>query len=139
MTPSDLAAVHARVFSSTRAWTETEFAHLLQQQSTIMCGDTRCFVLLRVIADEAEILTLATDPAHRRRGLAREALTQAQDAACQAGATQMFLEVAEDNDAAKNLYSSTGYIQVGRRPGYYVPKDAAPIAALVLRKQLQTG
>ena len=136
MTPSDLATLHAKVFSATRAWTEAEFAHLLGQKSTILQGDTRCFVLLRVIADEAEVLTLATDPAHRRQGLARETLTQAQDAACRAGATQVFLEVAEDNGPAQGLYTNAGYVQVGRRPGYYLPKDGAAIAALVLRKQL---
>ena len=96
----------------------------------------RAFVLIRHVADEAEILTLATDPAHRRQGLARTVLTTAQSAAQQAEIRSIFLEVAEDNTAACALYRQAGYHQVGRRPGYYMPKDGAAIAALVLRKEL---
>jgi ribosomal-protein-alanine N-acetyltransferase len=46
--------------------------------------------------------------------------------------------VAEDNDAAIALYTASGYRQIGRRPGYYLPKDGAPLAALVMRKSLTT-
>lgn len=136
MTAGELAALHARAFSATRAWSTAEFASLLAQPGTILIGDTRCFALIRVTLDEAEVLTIATDPAHRRQGLARITLQVAENSAAQGGATEIFLEVAEDNTAARALYAGTGYAQVGRRPGYYQPKDAAPVAALVLRKQL---
>ena len=136
MTPDDLASLHARAFSATRAWSAAEFAALLTRPGAILTGDTRCFALLCVTVDEAEVLTIATDPAHRRQGRARGVLQEAEDAARASGAAQVFLEVAEDNTAARALYAGAGYAQVGRRPGYYLPKDAAPIAALVLRKHL---
>ncbi|WP_296423398.1 GNAT family N-acetyltransferase [Yoonia sp.] len=136
MTPDVLAAVHAKAFSTTRAWTAVEMAALLAQPGTLAMGDDRAFIMMRVTLDEAEVLTLATDPAHRRHGLARAALTMGERAAKHAGATQVFLEVAEDNTAARALYAHAGYVQVGRRPGYYLPKDGGPVAALVLRKQL---
>ncbi len=136
MTPATLATLHATAFSATRAWSEAEFAALLAQPGTVACGDDSCFALIRVTLDEAELLTLATDPARRRQGLARSVLTMAEIAAADAGAASMFLEVAEDNAAARALYDIAGYAQVGRRPGYYLPKDSAPVAALVLRKQL---
>ncbi len=136
MTPDQLADLHAKAFSATRAWSSDEFARLLSQKGTQVCGDTRCFVMVRTIADEAEILTLATDPAHRRQGLAHQMLHQAETISVQIGATKIFLEVAEDNTAARGLYAKSGYVQVGRRPGYYLPKDGAPIAALVHRKDL---
>lgn len=136
MTPQDFAALHARAFSASRAWGADEFAALLQQTGVNWHGDNRAFVLIRHVADEAEILTLATDPAHRRQGLARTILTTAQSAAQQAEIRSIFLEVAEDNTAACALYRQAGYHQVGRRPGYYMPKDGAAIAALVLRKEL---
>jgi ribosomal-protein-alanine N-acetyltransferase len=91
---------------------------------------------MRVVLDEAEVLTLATRPQYRRQGLARGALSEAEGKAQASGATSVFLEVAEDNAAARALYASCGYQQVGRRPGYYTPKNAAPIAALILRKDL---
>jgi ribosomal-protein-alanine N-acetyltransferase len=137
MTPDRLAKIHARAFSATRAWSAAEFSALLQQRGTFCTGDDTSFVLTRVTLDEAEILTLATDPAHRRKGLAASYLARAETEAAQAGARSVFLEVAEDNTAARGLYAAAGYGQVGRRPGYYVPKDAPPVAALILRKDLK--
>jgi ribosomal-protein-alanine N-acetyltransferase len=137
MTPETLAAIHAKAFSATRAWSAAEFASLLSHAGTSVHGDPDSFALIRVVADEAEVLTLATDPAKRRQGLAKTALTQGETAAQTAGANTMFLEVGEDNTAAKALYAACGYTQVGRRPGYYLPKDAAPVAALVMRKELK--
>jgi|TARA_B100001964_G_C14071093_1_gene525917 ribosomal-protein-alanine N-acetyltransferase len=53
---------------------------------------------------------------------------QAQDL----GAGELFLEVAEDNGAALALYAGAGFVQVGRRQGYYQGAGGAR-AALVLR------
>ncbi|EAQ06804.1 MULTISPECIES: GNAT family N-acetyltransferase [Yoonia] len=136
MTPEALAYIHALAFSSTRAWSAAEFRDLLDQRGMILTGDDRAFALLRVTLDEAEVLTIATAPEHRRKGLARAVLAQAETAVQALGAAVIFLEVAEDNDAARALYAQAGYAQIGRRPGYYLPKDAAPVAALVLRKAL---
>jgi ribosomal-protein-alanine N-acetyltransferase len=134
MTPEALARIHAQAFSSTRAWSAAEFRSLLDQPGMVLTGDDRAFALLRVTLDEAEVLTVATAPEHRRKGLARAVLAQAETAVQTLGAAVIFLEVAEDNDAARALYAQAGYAQIGRRPGYYLPKDAAPVAALVLRK-----
>ena len=134
MTPEALAHIHALAFSSTRAWSAAEFRSLLDQRGMVLTGDDRAFALLRVTLDEAEVLTIATAPEHRRKGLARAVLAQAETAVQALGAAVIFLEVAEDNDAARALYAQAGYAQIGRRPGYYLPKDAAPVAALVLRK-----
>jgi ribosomal-protein-alanine N-acetyltransferase len=137
MTPEALSALHSKAFSATRAWSAAEFISLLKQRGTQVCGTADSFALIRVVVDEAEILTLATDPKMRRLGLAKAVLADAEAVAQNAGAQTMFLEVGEDNTAAKALYATCGYTQVGRRPGYYLPKDAAPIAALVMRKELK--
>lgn len=138
MTPAALANAHAAAFSATRAWSEDEFAALLVHSGTFVAGDSNCFVLLRTVMDEAEVLTIATDPKRRRQGLARAILAEGEDLAKARGASTIFLEVAEDNEAAISLYTSSGYSQIGRRPGYYLPKDGQAIAALVLRKSLPT-
>lgn len=138
MTPQSLAKLHAAAFSATRAWSADEFATLLAHPRTFAAGDTECFAMIRTVLDEAEVLTIATHPAKRRQGLARRVLRVAEDQAKSQGAMTVFLEVAEDNSAAINLYTSSGYRQVGRRPGYYLPKDGAPVAALVLRKSLSS-
>ena len=136
MTPEDLAETHALAFSATRSWDAAEFSALLNDPATFATGSANSFVLMRVILDEAEVLTLATRPQYRRQGLARGALSEAESKAQASGSTSVFLEVAEDNAAARALYASCGYQQVGRRQRYYTPKNAAPIAALILRKDL---
>ncbi|PJI85318.1 ribosomal-protein-alanine N-acetyltransferase [Yoonia maricola] len=138
MTPDDMAALHAVAFSTTRAWSAAEFNDLLAHPGTLVKGDCQCFALLRIVLDEAEILTIATHPTKRRQGLARKTLSESEAQSKSQGATKVFLEVAEDNTSAISLYTSTGYAQIGRRPGYYMPKDGAPIAALVFAKSLTT-
>ena len=93
------------------------------------------FVLCRRIADEAEILTLAVDPAHRRRGLGSALLSAAADQAAEAGAAALFLEVASDNAAALALYRARNFIEVGRRRAYY-SRPRGAMDALVLRLDL---
>ncbi|WP_409695089.1 GNAT family N-acetyltransferase [Yoonia sp.] len=134
-----MADIHKNAFSTTRSWSAAEFRGLINQPGTIIAGDSRAFALLRVTMDEAELLTIATTPAHRRKGLAYDVLAQAEDMAQAKGATAIFLEVAEDNVPARALYAQAGYAQVGRRPGYYLPKDAAAVAALVLSKALASS
>lgn len=131
-----LALTHARAFRVDRAWTELEFAALLDGPGVLVTGDAAAFVLGRISLDECEILTLATDPAEQRKGLARAALGRFEELAQQQGAVTVFLEVAEDNTAARQLYATAGYGQVGRRPGYYHRTAGQPVAALALRKTL---
>ena len=138
MTPQELAATHAAAFVQSRAWDASEFETLLADPKTFLTGDTRSFVLMRVVVDEAEVLTLATSPNYRRKGLARKMLGAAEQEARLRGATSVFLEVAEDNAAARALYARCDYQQVGYRANYYMPKNGAPIAALVLRKDITT-
>lgn len=70
---------------------------------------------------EAEIHTLAVDPAHHRRGIGRALLRAILDRAH--GAT-VFLEVRTDNVSAINLYRSEGFVVVGTRRRYYRPSGA---------------
>ncbi|MGX0901483.1 ribosomal-protein-alanine N-acetyltransferase [Roseovarius sp. MBR-79] len=120
MTPEALADTHARAFAGQgRAWSAAEFAALLASPHVFVSGDARGFALGRVIADEAELLTLATDPGHRRQGHARACLCAFAAEARARGAETAFLEVAEDNAAALALYAGAGFAQTARREGYY--------------------
>ena len=135
MTPEAMAATHARAFAGHgRAWSAEEFRQLLQSGHVFVLGDARAFVLGRVVLDEAEILTLATDPAHRRAGLARACLTAFEAQAAARGAVSAFLEVAEDNAPARALYHAAGYAELGRRKGYYTSRSGAAVDALVLSR-----
>jgi len=131
-----MAQVHAAAYRMDRPWSLREFTDLLESPLVLALGDARAFILARVIADEAEILTIATDPAHRRQALARTLLDQFHAAAHTGGATRAFLEVAADNHAARALYEAAGYRQIGQRRAYY-PRDTGPAAdALILQRTL---
>ena len=90
----------------------------------------------RAVAGEAEILTLAVEPAARRQGLALALVTAAAGAARMAGAQAMFLEVADDNVAAIGLYEAAGFTRAGVRRGYYDRGPQGYVDALVMRLDL---
>lgn len=132
-----MAALHGCAFAGQgRAWTVQEFVDLLQSSHVFVVGDARGFAFGRVIVDEVELLTIATDPKLHRRGLARANLRAYEVAAKSRGAVHSFLEVAQDNAAALALYLAEGYEQTARRVGYYHRSDGERVDALILRKSM---
>lgn len=135
MTPDALAALHARCFTLPPPWDAGAFAGFLADPTChLTCDGQRAFVLLRHVAGEIEVLTLATDPTARRQGLARKLLVQS--LAALPHATECFLEVAEPNLPARALYTSLGFVQVGLRRSYYRTQAGQTAHALVLRASL---
>jgi ribosomal-protein-alanine N-acetyltransferase len=114
-----LAGVHAECFPD--AWDVVAIHELLESPGVFgFIDDTgNGFVIVRVAADEAEILTLAVTGAARRRGLGRALLDAAMHAAANTGARRLFLEAAETNAAARALYAGAGFEETGRRKRYY--------------------
>jgi len=135
---ADLARVHAAAFE--HAWSGEEIAQLLDSPGgfalMIEGAGPVAFILCRAIAGEAEILTIAVDPAFRRQGLARALIEAAAAAARLAGAEAMFLEVADDNAAALGLYETVGFARAGLRRGYYDRGPQGCVDALVMRLDL---
>lgn len=68
---------------------------------------------------EAELGDLAVAAPHRRAGLGTTLVEAAADDARERGAERLFLQVRESNEAALELYRSTGFRRVGRKRGYY--------------------
>ncbi len=128
-----MAAIHAASFPPRERWGEDAMRLQLELPGAFGLIDARGgFVLARVAADEAEILSIAVMPKARRVGLGRTLLTAAIAEARARGAAAMFLEVAAANAAARALYAQAGFREVGTRPNYY-PGGAV---ALVLRAAL---
>lgn len=133
MTPAELAALHRRCFPAhPRPWSEAEFGELVQNPLNFLLTRPQGFLLGRVVADEAELLTLAVAPEHRRQGIAASLLREFSLTLRQCGAHEAFLEVASDNAPAIAVYASDGWIQVGSRHGYYAPG----IDAIVMRRSM---
>jgi ribosomal-protein-alanine N-acetyltransferase len=120
-----LAAIHAEAFADAgpRAWSAAEIAALAAAQGADLETDPAeppaGFALWRVVADEAELLTIAVRPSARRRGVGTALLAEAMARSRAAGATRMLLEAGVSNAAALTLYHRAGFAVVGRRAGYH--------------------
>ncbi len=90
------------------------------------------------MARESEILTLAVAPWARRQGVAKALVQAVTEEAQRRGAHAVFLEVAADNPAARDLYQGLGFIRAGLRKAYYARSGAPAADALVLRRALNT-
>jgi ribosomal-protein-alanine N-acetyltransferase len=130
-----IASLHAASFQ--RGWGEDEFHRLLIDRAVVahraMIGRTMVgFILSRMAAGEAEILSVAIAPAWRGRGFARPLLDLHLRRLAGLGVRAVFLEVDEHNEPACRLYRNAGFSEVGVRKGYY--QEGA--SALVLRRDL---
>lgn len=128
-----LACIHAASFPPADAWSANVIGLQLGLPNVFGLYDERgAMILVRVVADESEVLTIAVIPSLRRQGIAAKLLRMAMDRARDSGARMMFLEVAVSNHAARTLYERNGFHRVGRRARYY----PGGIDALVLRADL---
>ena len=134
--PADAAAIAAlHGVSFRRGWGEDEILRLLLDRNVVtQCmtagGKVIGFIMSRLPAGEAEILSVAVAPAWRGRGLSRQLLELHLRRLAGLGIRAVYLEVGERNAPACRLYRRAGFNEVGRRQGYY--EDGA--TALVLRR-----
>ena len=141
-TAAETAAALHESLGFTEIWDRSAFAALLAMPGTagnfaISSADASPVgqVLWRVVAGEAEILTIGVLPALRLAGIGRLLLEGALTAMRQGGAERAFLEVAATNQAANALYLSFGFERVGWRPAYY-KTPSGNIDAAILEKRL---
>jgi len=93
------------------------------------------FALALALGEEAEILSLGVLPGHRRAGAGRALLASIRLEAQRRGIEGIVLEVAVDNTAARALYATCGFTEVGRRRNYY-HRAGCFVDALILRVSL---
>ena len=93
------------------------------------------FILARLAAGEAEILTVAVSKSVRRHGIGQRLVDETLRRLHAERAQSLFLEVDGANLAAINLYKRAGFKKVGERPAYYEGPEGKT-AALVMRLDL---
>ncbi len=88
-----------------------------------------------LILDEGHITNIAVSEDYRRLGLGKKLLEELIKLCEKYEISSMTLEVREDNEPAKELYKSYGFVEGGRRTNYYhdVGKDA-----IVMWKKLES-
>jgi ribosomal-protein-alanine N-acetyltransferase len=87
-------------------------------------GAVSGYIGLKLISDDAHVMTIAVRPEHRRRGLARTLVEAALADPASAGARRVHLEVRPSNAGARAFYGLLGFVQTGLRPAYYGDEDA---------------
>ena len=137
---TEIAALHATLFDT--GWNAAAISGLLEHPGSVAlvaCTSNPLriggFAMAQVAADEAEILTIGVIAAWQRHGLGARLIGGLERAGRNAGAKRLFLEVAESNAAALQLYQTAGFTEVGRRKGYYVKSSGAE-DAIQLRKDV---
>ncbi|MEG6508227.1 ribosomal protein S18-alanine N-acetyltransferase [Methyloligella sp. 2.7D] len=132
----DIAKLHKRCFDP--AWDAQSIAVFLASPECLCLNaeraEGRCagFLLTRIAADEAELLTIAVAPEQRREGIAKAMMQAAMEGLKARGVATLFLEVDTKNTGALALYESLGAAPVGERPGYYADGGDAAIFSLAL-------
>ncbi len=92
------------------------------------------YVGAQAVMGEADMMNLAVEPDYRRQGVAEGLVKSLIGCLKEQQVYSLALEVRASNEAAIALYGKLGFVQVGRRPGYYSkPKEDA----LILRKEWQ--
>ncbi len=135
--PSDvphIAAIESASFSD--PWPESAFADFLERSharvSVAVVNAERVvgYCVLLVMADQGEIANIAVCEELRGKGVAAQLLDHAIVSARRTQVQAIYLEVRVSNRAARGLYESRGFKQVGKRRNYY----SNPVEdALILR------
>jgi ribosomal-protein-alanine N-acetyltransferase len=92
------------------------------------------YFLLMPMVDEVHLLNLAVRADRQGHGLGRYMLGKALACARAMGMASMLLEVRPSNAAALALYGRDGFLQVGRRKGYYPAPEQQREDAIVMRR-----
>ncbi len=143
MTRTDMAGILAleRELFPEDAWTPDMFAaelaqppsrrlYLVAEEGTALIGYAG---MMFTGGSQADVVTLAVNPARWGKGTGTALLTALVDEAAKRGYEEVLLEVREDNPRARQLYLRHGFAEIGIRRGYYQPSG---VDAVVMRKAL---
>ena len=123
-------------------WLETDYLRLAESRGgLILVAELENmtppipvgFAAFHRIIDEAELLNMAVDPDHQRRGVGRALLAEARQSLLEAGTKRIYLEVRLSNTPALKLYYSAGFGLHSLRKDYYRdPQEDAYVLFLQL-------
>ncbi|KZR86760.1 ribosomal-protein-alanine N-acetyltransferase [Synechococcus sp. MIT S9509] len=112
-------------------WTRQQWERELSENNRLVMGidtEDRSLIALAsgwLVLDELQIMAVAVDPMHQRRGFGARVLQSIIDRASCLGAVSATLEVAATNAAGRAFYAHSGFCLTGRRTGYYANGDDA--------------
>ena len=116
-----IAALEKETFSTPQS--PSSLQKMIDDGSNILLvalcdGEYAGYIGAYTVLRESDIVTVAVLPSFRRKGIARELLSELFKR-LSGESDSLFLEVRESNVAARSLYSSLGFEEIGVRKGYY--------------------
>lgn len=121
---ADIARLHGELFDP--PWDEASVLTLLEHPAaTAFVASAGAppmvagFIMSQLAADEAEILSLGVIPSMQRNGIGAQLVEGLCRSLRRAEIKRLFLEVSDDNRAARMLYAKLGFAEIGRRKAYY--------------------
>lgn len=139
MTEDDLESV-LRIEREVHAypWTPGNFSDALRSKYICKVYESETdgmigYAVLMPAVDEMELLDIAIDAEHQRRGVGGNLLEELAVLARRANMRRMVLEVRASNEAAVGLYRKSGFTDIGLRRDYYRAKNGREDAILMGR------
>ena len=130
-----LESIHKQCFPN--YWNSLEFADMFLINGTwAIIYANLGLGILRIICDEAEIITIATLPEYRQQGIGKKIVQSIIGLAKEQNVKEVFLEVRESNIVAQKLYLSNGFTIIATRKNYYHNEDGSFENALIMKKKL---
>ncbi|MFZ5641977.1 MAG: ribosomal protein S18-alanine N-acetyltransferase [Bacillota bacterium] len=100
--------------------TENDFASYIV---ALIDGRVVGYAGMWIVLDEAHITNVAIHPDYRGKGYGRALMTELLTRAAVLGGVKITLEVRVSNKAARSLYKSLGFVEMGMRRKYYTDND----------------
>ena len=132
-----VAEIESRAYS--HPWTRGNFENSIKAGHMGLTlrdpsGALVAYAVLMPVVDEMHLLNITVDPHRQRQGLGRLMLAVTLATSHTHHLHTMLLEVRPSNTGALALYLEAGFIEIGRRKGYYPASGNVREDALVLRR-----
>jgi len=128
---SKLSTMHADCFA--KNWSERDFAEMFDFAGTFAIIAEQGFAVIRILFDEAEIITVGVEKSARKQGVAAKIVAQMLEFVTQKQVANIFLEVRKSNIAAINLYQKFDFKIISTRKNYYHNDDGTSEDAIMMR------
>ena len=142
-------AFKLQIYRHGMRWSDKDLRHQMHSEYSWTCFVTspannfvhqlQGFLLLRVIEDEAEILSIGVKKRVRRNGLGKYLIEQAKRFSTLHQLKSILLEVAETNRNAVGFYKKQGFLKIGIRNNYYVFSGKNKKNAIIMHLPIETG
>ncbi len=136
LTPTDVCQMaHIEAKAHTHPMSENNLADCFGRLYRVLGlkadGQLLGFAIVQQIVDEVTLLDICLAPEFQGLGYGRLLLNAVIERALSSDAVVIMLEVRESNLAARSLYQKLGFIETGRRKGYYSTQDGKEDAILM--------